>query len=214
MTVRAIANVAATLLLGLSFLHAEIIDRIAVSVGHQVITTSDLDREIRVNAFLQGVNPDFGPENKRKTAAQMVEQRLVRRELELVRYPTPEPSEAEPVLAKFRAEHYPHDDGYSRALAEYGVTEHELKDHILWQLTLLRFVEVRFRPAVQVSEEDIRNYFNEVIKPTVPSATLEDFYQQIEQTLINQRVDKEMDAWLEQSRSRSAIEYRPEVFPQ
>jgi len=60
----------------------EIIDRIAISVGKHVITTSNLDREIRVNAFLNESPPDFSPAGKRATAGRMVEQALVRDELE------------------------------------------------------------------------------------------------------------------------------------
>ena len=44
----------------------EIIDRIAVSVGNRVIAESDLNREIRVAAFLDGVKPDFSPAGIRR----------------------------------------------------------------------------------------------------------------------------------------------------
>src|ERR1035438_8233584 len=44
---------------------------------------------------------------------------------------------------------------------EYGVTEPELKTRLLWQLTLVRFIDVRFRPGIQIGDDDIRNYFNE-----------------------------------------------------
>ena len=37
------------------------IDRIAVSVGNSVITTSDIERQIRVSAFLSGTKPDLSP---------------------------------------------------------------------------------------------------------------------------------------------------------
>ena len=70
-------------------LRAEIIDRIAVSVGNQAITISDLDREIRVTAFLNRTPPDFSPAARRATADRMVEQRLILRELENSRYPSP-----------------------------------------------------------------------------------------------------------------------------
>jgi len=56
-------------------LHAEIIDRIAVSVGNQAVTTSDIDREIRVTALLNRSQPDFSPAARRATADRMVEQR-------------------------------------------------------------------------------------------------------------------------------------------
>src|ERR1017187_6822016 len=72
---------------------AEIIDRIAVSVGNRVIAESDLHREIRVAAFLDGVQPDFSPAGRRATAERMVEQVLIRRELEISRYPIPSAAE-------------------------------------------------------------------------------------------------------------------------
>jgi len=77
---------------------AEIIDRIAVSVGNRVITATDLDREIRVTALLSGEKLDFSPSVKRAAAARMVEQKLVERELDTSRYSVPSPSAIEPAL--------------------------------------------------------------------------------------------------------------------
>src|SRR5262245_21799058 len=134
---------------------AEVIDRIAVTVGNQVITSSDLDREIRVMALLNGMKPDFSDAGKRKTADRMVEQRLVRRELELSRYPAPSVNDVDPVLQGFRAEHYPAAGAWQRALAGLGISEQQAREQILWQLTLMRFIEVRFRPGIQVSDEEV-----------------------------------------------------------
>ena len=74
---------------------AEVIDRIAVSVGKSVITEADLTSEIRITAFLNSGKPDFSAENKRRTAERMVDQRLVRVELEAIRYVLPSAAEAE-----------------------------------------------------------------------------------------------------------------------
>ena len=68
---------------------AEVIDRIAVSVGSRVITETDLDRELRITALLNNEKPDFSPANKRQTAERMVDQTLVRSEMEESRYPPP-----------------------------------------------------------------------------------------------------------------------------
>ncbi|MGB7762986.1 MAG: hypothetical protein WBL61_24345, partial [Bryobacteraceae bacterium] len=92
----------AALALAATLASAAIIDRIAVSVGSRVITSSDIEREIRVTAFLNGQPPDLSPAGKRAAAERMVEQRLVRHELETSRYPVPQPAEIEPALAAFR----------------------------------------------------------------------------------------------------------------
>jgi len=190
---------------------AEIIDRLAVSVGSSVINTSDLDTEIRVTAALNGVEPDFSSTNRRATANRLVEQKLIRRELELSKYMLPDASAAEPLFEQFRKAH-------PEPLATYGVTEQQVRDALLWQLTLLRFIEVRFRPGVQVSDQDISEYFDKVVKPAAQAAhpdrpvSLEDYRNQIDETLTGQRTDQEVDNWLKDARKRTEIMFHEEVF--
>jgi hypothetical protein len=197
---------------------AEIIDRIAVSVGNRVITETDLNREIRVAAFLDGVKPDFSPAGKRATAERMVEQVLIRRELEISRYPVPTAAEVAPVLEAFKKAHFPRDDAYQRALAEYGITGQDVEDLLLWQRTLLLFIEVRFQSGVQVTGQDIQDYFDKVVKPAAEAAhpgqpiALEDYRDQIEQTLTGQRADRQMDTWLKEARNHTEIVFHDEVL--
>jgi hypothetical protein len=189
----------------------DIIDRIAVSVGNRVIAVSDLDREIRVTAFLAGVPPDFSPAGKRATIERMIQQKLIRRELETSRYPMPDAFEVEPILADFREKHFKDDEEYHHVLAERGITEQDVKDQLLWQRTFLRFIEARFRPAVQVTDREIQDYFDQVVAPAARAAHpgqpvgLEDYRNPIEATLTGQRVDREVDAWLKEARKRYEI---------
>jgi len=197
---------------------ADIIDRIAVSVGNRVITTSDLDREIRVTAFLNGVKPDLSAANKRKTLDRMVEQKLIRNELENARYPVPSPADVEPELAEFRNKFYPNAADFQRALTAAGIGEQDLRDELVWQRTLLLFIEVRFRPGVQVSEQEIQAYFDSTVEPAArlahPGETpkLADYHDQIEETLIGKKVDQALDTWLQAARRRTEIVYHPEAI--
>jgi hypothetical protein len=192
--------------------HAEIIDRIAVSVGSRVVTTADVDREIRVTAFVNNVAPDFSATNKRATADRLVEQKLIERELEMSKYPLPDPAAAVPLyndLMKTRG---------ASSLAQYGITEQQVKDALFWQLTLLRFIEVRFQPGVQVTDRDIQDYFDKVVKPAAQAEhpdqpiALEDYRDKIETTLTGQRTDKEVDNWLREARKQTEIVFHDEVF--
>lgn len=191
-------------------LRGEIIDRIAVSVGSAVITQSEIEREIRITAFLNNEPQEFGAEARKKAAERLVEQKLVRREIQLSRYPAPAASEAEPRF-KSLAARYPDAQAFRRALEKYGITEQELRDHVLWQLTLLRFVDVRFRPGVQVSEQDVREYYEKKVTPASATA-LDDVRETIEQVLIAERVDRDLDQWLKQVRRRVGVEYRRDAF--
>jgi peptidyl-prolyl cis-trans isomerase SurA len=189
--------------------HAEIIDRIAVSVANRVITTSDLDRQIRVAAFQSGTKPDFSPAAKKAMADRMVEYTLVRREIETSHYPVHAAAEIEPALAEFKKQYYKSDEDYRAALAHYGITEQDVREELLRERTLNAFLEVRFRPAVQVTEQEIQAYFE---KNFPAGSRLEELHDRIEQTLTAQRVDQEVNAWLERARARTEVVYHPEAL--
>jgi len=199
-------------------LHGEIIDRIAVSVGNQAITTSDIDREIRVTSFLDHKQPDFTAANRRATADRMVEQRLILRELENSRYPEPSDAEVAPVLNQLKKDTYPAGETYTTALAARGITEQDIKNELLWQRRLLLFIDVRFRPGVQVTPEAAHDYFIKVVEPAAQAAhpgqpvNFDDYSAQIEEKLTGEQVDKQMSTWLDNARTRDQVVFHPEAF--
>jgi len=195
-----------------------IIDRIAVSVGNQVITLRDVELQIRVAALLDGVKPDLSAAGKRATAERLVEQKLIRQEMETSRFPVPAAADVEPALEKFKKDSFPSETDYRHALAEYGITGQDVKDLLVWQRTLLQFISLRFRPGVQVSDQEIQDYFERVVAPAARAAhpgqpvALEDFRPQIEQALAGQQADRDMDTWLSEAKKRTRIVFHQEAL--
>ena len=66
--------------------HAEVIDRIAVTLDNQVITQSEILREMRLTAFLNGDPLDLSGESRKKAAGRLIEQKLIRKEIEAPQY--------------------------------------------------------------------------------------------------------------------------------
>jgi hypothetical protein len=202
------------LLLVLSAGTAEIIDRIAVTVNNRVITESEIFQQIRLTAFLNGEKPDLGTENKRRTADRLVEQALIRREIETGRYITTS-TDSKSVYEQL-VKRYKDRASYERALAEYRITDEEVRAALDWQVTLLEFVDIRFRPGIQVSEADLRDYYDTEIAPKAANSkekvSFEDAREKIEEILTQQRVDNALDRWLGQARTQSRIRYRQEVL--
>ena len=197
---------------------AEIIDRIAVTLDNQVITASEIALEIRLTAFLNGDPLDFSPSARRKAANRLIEQKLVRKEIQVGRYVSPSPEEVEPMLKQVQAQRFQGDGEYRQALAKYGITEDELKAHLLWQLTLLRFIDLRFRPGVLVSDAQIQAYFEanraklEAQAGDSKKLTLADVRSDIREILTAQGADKQLDEWLVEARKRARIEFHQEAF--
>lgn len=189
---------------------AEIIDRIAVTVERRVITESEIVRQIRISSFLNGEQPDLSSSNKRAMADKLVEQVLIRRELEMTRYSTPNAAKQnyDQVRARFQTE-----EEYNRALGQYQITDADVKQALDWQVTFLDFVEERFRPGVQIPESEIREYYDQQVAQNPGKLPpYDEAREQIEEILTSQRVDNALDRWLGQARTQARMRYREEVF--
>jgi len=197
---------------------AEIIDRVAVPVGTRAITQSDVLKEIRLSAFLNKAAPDFGPASRKAAAERLVERVLTEIEMEIGKYPPPSESEVTAQLAAVRKQYSPSQDAWTKALAGYGIREEDLKVHLLRQVALLRFIDARFGPGVQVLEEDLRAYYEGRFtkewenKSKEPRPAFDEVRAGIEEVVRAQRVDALLDQWLKEARERTRIEFKPEAF--
>ena len=195
---------------------SEIIDRIAVSVGNQVITTDQIKDEIHITSFLNHTEPAFTGDEKKKAAERLIEQTLIKREMEFTHYPLPQLSDADPLVKKVE-DQYPDHQSFLNALAHYGISEADLRQHLWWQLTLLKFTDERFRPAVQVTNAEIRQYYNQQVGKwkeqgvkTIP--TFQESRDAMEKALTEELVNQFMDRWLGDARTQIDIRFRNGAF--
>lgn len=201
---------------GIWILSAEIIDRIAISVGNLVITESQIDEEIRLTAFLNQEPVTIDNAERKKAAGRLMEQTLVRREMEFSRYPLPPLSDARKSLESLKSR-YKTEAEYRKALDEYGITEDALERRLWWQATFLRFIDYRFRPGIQVPDADVQAYYQQELdkwkqEGIQPVPSLDDVRASIEQTLTEQRIDQELDRWLADTRTQVAIRFHDEAL--
>jgi len=133
-----------TLCLFFAFSSAAVVDRIAVAVDNRAIKESQIDRDIRLTAFLNGTPLDTGAASKRKAADRLIDQTVIRSEIAKGSVPAPPDAEISSVLAKIKQARFHNSAEYEQALQTYGISEPELKSHIAWQIQVLRFVDLRF----------------------------------------------------------------------
>jgi hypothetical protein len=197
---------------------AEVIDRIAVTVDNEVITESELREEIRVTAFLNSEQPDFSPAARRRAAERLVEQALIRREMELARYPEPPPQQVDELAGEILHRRFQGSETRIReALREYGLEEADLRRHLAKQAATMRFIEYRFRPEVLVTETEVRECYDNRIVPAyrkqgASAPPFDDARSQCEDLIAAQRVDQLVEQWLKEARGRVHIAYREDAF--
>lgn len=206
------------LLVGAVSSKSEIVDRIAVTIDKTVIAESEIVAQIRVTAFLNEAPVDLGRDARRTAADRLVEQALIRREIEISLYPTPSATEVEQQLEKMKATHFPDPQLYRAKLDEYGITEEDLRQSVVAQLLILHFIDYRFRPGITVTDSEVRQYYQEEFLPAFaqkssgPPPGLEDSRDKIEEILIGRRIDETLDNWLERTKKQAVIRYRDEAF--
>lgn len=188
----------------------EVIDRIAVSVGSQVITELQLDEELRVTALVNHAPVVRDLQARREAAGRLIDQLLVKHEMELSHYPLPEAADIDKYFSQVQAS-YKGQAGLARALAAYDLTETTLREHLGFQLTTLRFIEYRFRPGLGISESNIETYYEHEIAtwktdhPGSPIPSLSGSRDSIRRKLIEERTDAALDAWLKEARKQITI---------
>lgn len=193
-----------------AFSRAEIIDKLVIIVGQHVITELQLDEELRVTAFLNGSAIERDLSARREAADRLVEQLLIRREMDVSRSPLPEAKAVDAYLDQVRAR-FSSPEAFKRQLAVYDLSEDTLRDHLALQLTTLRFIEYRFSSDLSVSDEEIQKYYqNEMARDKQSGAAVPSFAavkESIRQKLVEQRTDESLDNWLEEARKHVNIMY-------
>jgi hypothetical protein len=162
-----------------------VLDRIAATVGKHVITESEVIEEIRIAAFLNCQSPDFSPASRRDAAGRLVDQELLREQMQLTGFPVP-PDGAAKLLDEI-TRRYPNEAEFERALARDGITLDQLKSHLAWQIAVLKFTDYLFRP-------------------NIPGP------QNAKSAAAASNIDQQLDAWLKQARSQAQIRFFKEAF--
>jgi hypothetical protein len=108
------------------------------------------------------------------------------------------------------------DEAMRAAVQRYAITEDQLRTQLLWQLTVLRFIDQRFRPAVIVSDDEVRAYYTQHLADLRRQYPNDDSFEALEpkvRSLIEgQRINQNLDEWLAEVRKNTRIEYRQEAF--
>jgi hypothetical protein len=196
---------------------AVILDRIAVIAGTHVIKSSDIDRDIRLTDFLNRAPLDFSVSAKREAAERLITQEIIRDEIVSGGYRRPPEAEAVDLEAQLRRDRF---SGSEQRMVEglhrYGLTEAELREQLLWQITVLQFIDERFRGGVVVTLDEVRDFYDaryvELRKQYPKDNSFETLEPKIRTQLEGQRINESFNEWLDQARKNYAVEFKQGAF--
>lgn len=190
----------------------QIIDGIVAKVNKTAILLSDWDEAIRYEAFVDGKPLNkLTDEDHKATLDRLIDQELLRQQLVNGIHVRAERVDAK--IAEIR-KLYPgaeSEAGWKAALQRYGLTEAQLKEHLKVQIAVLRMVDERLRPGVQVDSHSVETYYREKFLPELRQKGAQDVplasvAPKIQEVLAQERVDELLTAWLRNLRAQSEIQ--------
>jgi hypothetical protein len=89
------------------------------------------------------------------------------------------------------------------------VSEPELRRLLHRQLSILKYVEFRFRPQLRVSDDDVRRAWEEEQAGRPTGTAFEDEEGEIRGRLERRALDERVEAWVGELRARADVRYVP-----
>lgn len=192
------------------------IDRVVAVVNKRVITQSDWDEQEHFEALVNGRSPgsvEFSP----ASLDRLVDQQLMREQIEYVRFDPLTPEQKAAQVAAIRKQVAPalDDTQWEAMLARYSLSKDEFERLVTAQVEVTRFVDMRFRPSVHVEAEQIENYYKDSFVPQMVKAgataesvpQLKDVEAKIRGILAEERLNEMLRMWLASLRSQGRVKH-------
>jgi peptidyl-prolyl cis-trans isomerase SurA len=191
----------------------QVIDRIVATVNGRIILQSDWDEALNYEALLSGRSlSQFTDDDRRAVLDRLIDQELLGQQTKAVDIQEVSREEAGKRVAEAR-KLYPEaatDAGWRAVLARYQLTESDLLDHVQKQLDLMRLVDARLRPSIQIDSKTIEAYYRDQFVPQLRrsgggAVPLADVSAKIRELLTEQKVNELLLSWLQTLRSESDV---------
>lgn len=192
---------------------AEVIDRIVAKVNGHIILQSDLDDALRYEALMSGKPLDqFTEDDRRAVLDRLIDQELLDEQMKSTSFRYASEAEAEARISQAR-KLYPEaatPQGWQAVLKRFELNEKDLIAHVQQQIDLMRLVDARLRPQVQVDSESIEAYYRDKFVPQLKQAggsevPLADVSGKIRELLTQEKVNQLLISWLQNLRSESKV---------
>jgi parvulin-like peptidyl-prolyl isomerase len=191
----------------------QIIDRIVATVNGHIILQSDWDDAVRCEALMNGhALPQITPKDRKDVLDRLIDQELLREQIPPQETPSVSDNDISRRLAEIRKFYDKAGDSrvWANTLAQYQVTEPQIKDRIVLQIQLMWLVNSHLRGEVQIDQKSIESYYNQDLLPQLDQSggkqvPLAKATPQIKEILTQRKMNELLIAWLQNLRAGSKI---------
>ncbi len=183
----------------------EVVDRIVARIENDVILLSDLRLLSHYQMFLDGKS-----EGDRKLLDLLIDQWIVRNEATVSRIAQPTEEDVDKSLARLKRS-FSSAEEFEERRKQSGLSEEDLRKMTRSQLYLSNYLDTRFRPAIQIDDKDIEDFYQSRVVPRAGSRgqappsreASRDFIQEV---LVQRAINEQAEKWLSESRTRVRVD--------
>lgn len=195
------------------------LDHVVAVINGEVLLESDVEEEMHF-AALEPFQPHAGRDTKEAALRRLTSRVLIVQQMRQQNQFNVKISDADvekslkelrthlPQCLKYKCET---EAGWKEFLKANDLTNAEVVDHWKKRLTILDFIDVRFRAGIRTSHQDIEDYYNKSVVPeferqhqTAPP--LKDVSSRIQEVLLQQQVNGLLRDWLKSLREEGNVQ--------
>lgn len=195
-----------------------VLDRVIAIVNGEVLLQSDVDEEKRL-AVLSPLNVPHNTDTDADAAHRLIRRTLVLEQMKQQDQPTTvSRSEAEKGLKELRSTLHgcaplscTSQKGWDKFLKDHRITQQEAIERWSQRLAIEKFINLRFRAGIRITQDQISTYYHKTLVPTlqanqVPVPPLKQIAPRIEQLLLQQHVNSMITQWLQSLRAEGSVQ--------
>jgi hypothetical protein len=207
--------------------NAHLLDSVVAVVNNDVLLESDVEEEERFAAFQPFSDASRGGNPRQEALGRLIDRTLVEQQMRRqAAVPVVTTAQADTELAQLRKS-LPEcakyacttDAGWKNFCEAQGFTPEQVEARWLERMTLLKFIEQRFKTGIRISEPEIQQYYDQKFVPRFRerSATpppLSAISDRIEEILLQQRVNILLEDWLKSLHDQGSVQILdPSLIP-
>ena len=186
----------------------DVVDRVLALVNGEVVTESDVRWELALDPEIDPL--DLSLENRRTMLERVIDQRILVQEASKIPQNPPTDEQVQQYIRSNFIERFASVEAFRARMRKVGLDITTVREIVSRRLTLLKYVDFRFRSFVIVQPDEIERYYNEVALPRMKNRggnvrTLDEMRAQIETNLAGEKINAELDRFLDEARARAQI---------
>jgi hypothetical protein len=194
------------------------LDHVVTMIGSNVILQSDVEQEMHLSALeplliLPGQNtPD-------SALLRLIDRTLILQQMEQQQQPTTTPTaQVDESMAELRKQipacaqfHCETAEGWAAFLLSNELNEEMVEQRWSQRMAMLRFIDLRFRSGIRISQDQIATYYQKTLEPALAkdnekAPPLTEVSARIQEILLQQQVSGLFQDWVSSLRDQGNVQ--------